>query len=85
MIGRFLSDKENGKRIYATLIVKYVLYYTRILINTYMGGQDMPVGVVVALGVFAVMVLIAVIAAVVAAVSSVTGIKLTKNKKHKNW
>ena len=44
----------------------------------------MPIGVVIALSVFAVMVLIAVIAAVVAAVSSVTGIPQTRGKKHKN-
>ena len=44
----------------------------------------MPIGVVIALFVFAVMVLIAVIAAVVAAVSSVTGIQQTRGKKHKN-
>lgn len=38
----------------------------------------MPIGVVIALSVFAV------IAAVVAAVSSVTGIQQTRGKKHKN-
>ena len=40
----------------------------------------MPIGVVIALSVFAVMVLIAVIAAV----SSVAGIQQTRGKKHKN-
>lgn len=41
----------------------------------------MPEGVVIALGVFAVMVLIAVIAGVVAAVATVTGINLRRKKK----
>jgi len=41
----------------------------------------MPVGVIIALSVFGVMVLIAVIAAVVAAVSTVTGIELRRHKK----
>lgn len=44
----------------------------------------MPVGVVVALGAFAVMVLVAVIAGVISAVSAVTGFGSRRDKKHKD-